>query len=120
MSSYLRSVLVRLAGAVAGAAIWFGLIVLALSNFDSPVGFPEEFEATWPFWLTALVVTGLVFWGLRRAGPGPGWGVFAIGVVVPFVGLIVNARVGTGGGWGFWIPIAFFVLVPIPRFGSSS
>ncbi|HUG32955.1 MAG TPA: hypothetical protein VMM14_08685 [Acidimicrobiia bacterium] len=120
MNSYLRSVLLRIAGVVAGGAVWLGLIVLALANFDTPVGFTEELEATWPFWLTALVVTGLVFSLLRRAGAGPGWGSFAIGVIAPFFGLLANASLGDGGGLWFWLPIAVLVLVPLPRMGATA
>lgn len=120
VSSYPRSVLFRLAGAFAGAALWFGLIVLALANFDSPVGLPEELRATWPFWLVAILVTSGVYLVRRRLGPGPGWGAFAIGVVAPFIGLILNANMGGGGGLMFWLPVLALVLVPLPRMRGES
>lgn len=114
METYIRSVLFRLAGAIAGAALWLGLIVLALANFDTPVGLPEDLRATWPFWLVGLVVVVGVYLVRRRVGPGPGWGAFAIGFVAPLVGLFANANLGNGGGTWFWIPILVMVLVPLP------
>ncbi|HEX6221929.1 MAG TPA: hypothetical protein VF115_12615 [Acidimicrobiia bacterium] len=116
MSPYTRTLLFRIAGAFAGAALWLGLIVLALANFDTPVGFPEELQATWPFWLVAIVITVGVFLARRRLGPGPGWGAFAIGVIAPFVGLIFNANFGGGGGLWFWLPVLVIIFVPLPRF----
>ena len=120
MTQYPRSVLFRLAGAVAGAAVWIGLIVLALANFDTPAGLSEEWRATWPFWLVALAVTVTVFVVRRRLGPGPGWGAFAIGAVAPFIGLLINARLGDGGGLWFWLPILLIVLVPLPAIGGEA
>jgi hypothetical protein len=120
MTQYPRSVLFRLAGAIAGAAVWIGLIVLALANFDTPAGLPEEWRATWPFWLVALAVTVIVFVVRRRLGPGPGWGAFAIGAVAPFIGLLINARLGDGGGLWFWLPILLIVLVPLPAIGGEA
>lgn len=120
MTQYPRSVLFRLAGAIAGAALWIGLIVLALANFDTPAGLPEEWRATWPFWLVALAVTVTVFVVRRRLGPGPGWGAFAIGAVAPFIGLLINARLGGGGGLWFWLPILLIVLVPLPAIGGEA
>jgi len=120
MTQYPRSVLFRLAGAIAGAAVWIGLIVLALANFDTPAGLPEEWRATWPFWLVALAVTATVFVVRRRLGPGPGWGAFAIGAVAPFTGLLINARLGDGGGRWFWLPILLIVLVPLPVLGGEA
>jgi hypothetical protein len=111
--------LFRLAGAFAGAALWLGLIVLALTNFDTPAGVPEELEATWPFWLVAVLMTVGVFLVRRRLGPGPGWGAFGIGVIAPFIGLILNANMGGGGGVLFWIPILVLILIPLPRFGPK-
>lgn len=119
MSNYPRSVLFRLAGAFAGAALWLGLIVLALANFDTPAALPEEFQATWPFWLVAILITAGVFVVRRRLGPGPGWGAFAIGAVAPFVGLILNANMGAGGGLLFWIPVLLMVFTPLPRIGAG-
>ena len=114
MTKYVRSVLVRFAGAMAGAAIWLGLIVLALANFDQPVGFVEDLEATWVFWVIALAIVFIVLFALRRAEPGPSWGSFAIGFIAPLIGLILNANVGSGGGWWFWLPVLALVFVPRP------
>lgn len=113
MDGYTRSVLFRFSGAIAGMALWLGLIVLALTNFDTPAGLPEEFRATWPFWLVAILITVGVFLALRRLGPGPGWGAFAVGVVGPFLGLLLNAQ--TGNPMWFWLVVGFIVLVPLPR-----
>ena len=113
MDGYPRSVLFRFLGAVAGMALWLGLIVLALTNFDTPAGLPEELSATWPFWLAAIAVTVGVFFALRRLGPGPGWGAFALGVIAPFLGLLLNAQ--TGDPMWFWLVVAAIVLVPLPR-----
>lgn len=120
MSRYLRSVAFRVAGGVAGVAIWFGLIVLALTNFDTPAGFPEDLRATWPFWLVAAVVVGATYLVRRRLGAGPGWGMFALGMVAPFLGLLINARFGDGGGLLFWLPILIILLVPIPALGRGN
>lgn len=114
MSHYARSVLFRLAGAIAGGAFWFGLIILALANFDTPAGFPEELRVTWPFWLVTLIVLVGVFVVRRRMGPGPGWWAFFIGAFAPFVGLILNARINSGGFLWFWLSIAVIVLIPLP------
>lgn len=113
MSTYLRSVGFRLAGAVAGGALWVGLIVWALANFDSPVGLPDSLQATWPFWVIAGLIAVGTYLVRRRLGPGPGWGMFFIGVFAPFVGLSLNARVGDGALW-FWLAVAIVILIPIP------
>lgn len=117
MADYPRSVLFRFAGAIAGAAVWLGLIVLALTNFDTPAGLPEEISATWPFWLVAAVVVVIVFLVRRRLGPGPGWGAFVIGFIAPFFALLANAQT-TNAVW-FWIVLAAFILVPLPSLGRS-
>lgn len=112
MNGYPRSVLFRFLGVITGLALFLGLIVLALTNFDTPAGLPEEFQATWPFWLVALLITVGVFVALRRLGPGPGWGAFALGIVASFLALMLNAR--TGDAMWFWIVLAVVVLVPLP------
>lgn len=113
MDGYPRSVLFKFLGVVAGLALFFGLIVLALTNFDTPAGLPEEFRATWPFWLVSLAVVVGVFVSLRRLGPGPGWGAFVIGVGAAFLALMINAR--TGNPMWFWVVLAAAVLVPLPN-----
>lgn len=120
METYIRGVLFRLAGAIAGAAVWLGLIVLALANFDTQVPFVEDLEATWLFWLVALVVVVAVFLIRRRLDAGPGWGAFAIGFLAPLVGLFANARVGDGGGTWLWIPILVILLVPLPSLSRTA
>ena len=112
MSGYPRSVLFRFLGVLAGSALWLGLIVLALANFDSPAGFPEDLQATWPFWLVAVLVTAGVYLLRRRLGPGAGWGSFALGILASFLALLVNAR--TGAAVWFWLILAVAVLVPLP------
>lgn len=112
MRGYPRSVLFRFLGALAGVALFLGLIVLALANFDTPAGVPEEFNATWPFWLVVVLVTGAVFLLRRRLGRGPGWGAFVIGVAGSFLALIVNAR--TGNALWFWLILAAMILIPYP------
>jgi hypothetical protein len=119
MPSYPRSVLFRTAGVIAGGSFWLGMIVLALANFDTPAGFPEELRATWPFWLITLAITAAVFFVRRRLGPGPGWGAYAIGLIAPFFGLLLNARLTDGGAW-FWLPIIVLVLSPLPSFGKTA
>lgn len=116
MSHYPRSVVFRVLGVVAGGAIWFGLIVLALANFDTPVGFPEEMKVVWPFLLVALALIVSTFFVRRRLGPGAGWGAFMMGVMAPFVGLVANANLGDGGWLWFWVPILVVVLLPWPKF----
>lgn len=96
------------------------MIVLALANFDTPVGLPEDLNATWPFWLVAIALTVAVFFALRRLGPGPGWPSFLIGFVAPFLGLLLNARIGGGGGIWLWLPIVLLVLIPLPQLRSTT
>jgi len=115
---YSRSVLFRFLGALAGGALFLGLIVLALTNFDTPAGLPEEFNATWPFWLVVLLVTGGVFLLRRRLGRGPGWSAYAMGVVGSFLALIVNAR--TGNALWFWLILAAVILIPYPTPSASA
>lgn len=117
MADYPRSVLFRFAGVIAGAAVWLGLIVLALTNLDTPAGFPDQVSATWPFWAVAAVVLVIVFFVRRRLGPGPGWGAFIIGFIAPFFALLANAQM-SNGIW-FWVILAVFILVPLPSLGRS-
>lgn len=108
---YRRSVLFRFAGVLAGMSLWTGLIVYALINLDSEQGLPNSLEVTWPYWFVAVAITLGVFLVRRRLGAGPGWGAFVIGVIAPFVGLLLNANFG-GGIW-FWVPVLVLVLVPL-------
>lgn len=118
MSTYIRSVLFRVAGAFAGMSLWTGLIVLALANFDSAQAAPDSLQVTWPFWAVALAITGGVFLIRRRLDPGPGWGAFSIGVLAPFVGLFLNANFGGAGVFWFWAPVLVLVLVPLATPGT--
>lgn len=119
MSDYPRSVLFRVAGVIAGGSFWIGLIVLALANMDTPLEFPDELRATWPFWLVMVAVTVAVFFVRRRLDPGPGWGSYSIGLIAPFLGLLLNAQIGGGGAW-FWLPVVFLVLIPLPSLRRRS
>lgn len=118
MPNYLRSVLFRVAGALAGMSLWVGLIVLALANLDERGPLPDSVSATWPFWLVTLAIAAGAFFVRRRLGPGPGWGAFAIGVFAPFVGLFINANLGDGGGLWFWLPVLVLIFVPLTSPGT--
>ena len=118
MSGYPRSVLFRFFGVLAGTALFLGLIVLALTNFDTPAGLPEELGATWPFWLVVVVVTSGVFLLRRRFGQGPGWGAYSMGVVGAFVALLINAQ--SGNAMWFWLILAGVILVPYPTLRSPA
>lgn len=122
MSTYVRSILFRVAGAFAGMSLWTGLIVLALANFDSVQEFPDSLEVTWPFWAVALIITIGVYLVRRRLDPGPGWGAYVIGVMAPFVGLFLNANFSGAGGFWFWGPVLALILVPLasPRSKEAS
>lgn len=114
-SGYLRSVLLRLAGAVASIAFWLGLILLALANMDmGGLTVPEGLRAGWPFWVGVVVVIVIVFLALRRAAPGPGWGTFLIGLVIPEVAFFINRLAATEIGMVFWIATAALILIPLP------
>jgi hypothetical protein len=115
MSNYPRSVLLRLAGALVSIAFWLGLIVLALANMDiGGLTVPEGLRAGWPFWAGAAVVIMVVFLALRRAAPGPGWGTFLIGLVIPEVAFFINRLAATEIGIVFWLATAALILVPFP------
>jgi hypothetical protein len=109
----MRSVLLRFAGAVVSIALWLGLIVLVLTGMDSGVSVPEGLRAGWPLWLGAAVVT-LVVVVARRAAPGPGWGSFVIGLVIPEVAFAINRIAAIEVGPVFWIATAVLILVPLP------
>lgn len=113
-SGYMRSVLLRFAGAVVSIALWLGLIVLVLTGMDSGVSVPEGLRAGWPLWLGAAVVTLVVVVALRRAAPGPGWGSFVIGLVIPEVAFAINRIAAIEVGPVFWIATAVLILVPLP------
>ena len=115
MSSYPRSVLLRLAGAMVSIAFWLGLIVLALANMDmGGVTVPEALRTGWPLWAGVVVVIVIVFLALRQAGPGPGWGTFLIGLVIPEVAFFINRLAATEIGPVFWIATAALILIPLP------
>jgi hypothetical protein len=115
MSNYPRSVLLRLAGALVSIAFWLGLIVLALANMDmGGLTVPEGLRAGWPFWVGVVVVIVIVFLALRRAAPGPGWGTFLIGLVIPEVAFFINRLAATEVGMVFWIATAVLILIPLP------
>ncbi|HEX5672089.1 MAG TPA: hypothetical protein VFY46_05140 [Acidimicrobiia bacterium] len=115
MSNYPRSVLLRLAGALVSIALWLGLILLALANMDiGGLTVPEGLRAGWPFWVGAAVLILIVFLTLRRAAPGPGWGTFLIGLVIPEVAFFINRLAATEIGMVFWIATAALILVPLP------
>lgn len=116
MSNYPRSVLLRLAGALVSIAFWLGLILLALASMDiGGLTVPEGLRAGWPFWVGVVVVIVIVFLALRRAAPGPGWGTFLIGLVIPEVAFFINRLATTEIGMVFWIATAGLILVPLPR-----
>jgi hypothetical protein len=115
MSNYPRSVLLRLAGALVSIAFWLGLILLALANMDiGGLTVPEGLKAGWPFWAGVVVVVAIVFLALRRAAPGPGWGTFLIGLVIPEVAFFINRLAATEIGIVFWIATAALILIPLP------
>jgi hypothetical protein len=60
------------------------------------------------------VVTVIVFLALRRAAPGPGWGTFLIGLVIPEVAFFINRLAATEIGMVFWIATAALILIPLP------
>lgn len=116
MSNYPRSVLLRLAGALVSIAFWLGLILLALASMDiGGLTVPEGLRAGWPFWVGVVVFIVIVFLALRRAAPGPGWGTFLIGLVIPEVAFFINRLATTEIGTVFWIATAGLILVPLPR-----
>lgn len=116
MSNYPRSVLLRLAGALVSIAFWLGLILLALASMDiGGLTVPEGLRAGWPFWVGVVVFIVIVFLALRRAAPGPGWGTFLIGLVIPEVAFFINRLATTEIGMVFWIATAGLILVPLPR-----
>lgn len=116
MNNYPRSVLLRLAGALVSIAFWLGLILLALASMDiGGLTVPEGLRAGWPFWVGVVVFIVIVFLALRRAAPGPGWGTFLIGLVIPEVAFFINRLATTEIGMVFWIATAGLILVPLPR-----
>jgi hypothetical protein len=115
MSNYPRSVLLRLAGALVSIAFWLGLILVALANMDiGGLTLLEGFEAGWAFWVAVVVIIVVVFLALRRAAPGPGWGTFLIGLVIPEVAFFINRLAADEIGMVFWIATAALILIPLP------
>jgi hypothetical protein len=111
-SGYVRSVVLRAAGALVSIALWLGLIVVALSNLDT--GLPSQEGGAWPFFAAALVITVIVVLGLRRGDGGPGWGSFILGLLIPEVAFFINRLVTTEVSAVFWIVAALLILVPLP------
>jgi hypothetical protein len=115
MTIYARSVLLRAIGAVTALLFWLGMVVLAISGFDSLVPDRERIDETLPFWGAALVILALVWIGLRFAGPGSGWGMVFIGILAPVFGFAVYRFLpGPGLIAIFWILVVAVVLAPIP------
>jgi hypothetical protein len=109
---YVRSVVLRAAGALVSVALWLGLIVVAISNLDT--GLPAQEGGGWPFFAAALVLTVIVALALRRGSGGPGWGSFVLGLLIPEVAFFINRLVSTEVSAVFWIAAAVLILVPLP------
>ena len=115
LATYVGSVGLRVAGLLVGFSIWGGLIIIALSALDTGISLPEQLENIWPFVIVGLVVLAGVYLFLRRAAAGPGWGMFLIGVAIPFVALFATRAAASGEfGW-FWVVVAVATLFPIPN-----
>jgi hypothetical protein len=123
MAGYGRSLVLRLAGALTAAAIFFGMILYGLANMDAGVDLPTALQEGWMFWVAAAVILLLVILGLRRAGPGPGWGHYAIGFfafpIAFAAGRIFDSGSDAISSLVFWIVLAVLILVPLPRGGAS-
>ena len=109
----MRSVLLRLAGALTAIAFWLGLVIVALNNLDT--GLPRsEGLGGWPFFLVALAITVAVAVYLSRRPEKPGWLHFVIGLLIPEVAFFLNRLFSIEIGVVFWIMVAVLILIPLP------
>ncbi|MGH8957635.1 MAG: hypothetical protein ACRDVK_03070 [Acidimicrobiia bacterium] len=109
----MRSVLLRVAGAVAAIAFWLGLVVVALNTLDT--GLPRsEGLGGWPFFLLALAITVAVAIYLSGRPGKPGWLHFVIGLLIPEVAFFLNRLFSVDISAVFWIAVAVLVLLPWP------
>ena len=109
----MRSVLLRMAGAVAAIAFWLGLVIVALNTLDT--GLPRsEGLGGWPFFLVTLAITVAVAIYLRRRPGKPGWLHFAIGLLIPEVAFFLNRLFSVEISAVFWLALALLVLIPLP------
>ena len=113
-SGYGRSVILRIAGAVASIATWLGLIVFALDNLDTGLPDSEGLGGGWPFWIAAVVIIGFVALFLRRYPGSPGWGSFLIGLLIPEIAFFINRLFATEVSSLFLIFVIALALVPLP------
>lgn len=113
-NGYVRSVLLRAAGAVVAVAAWLGIIVLALNNLDTGLPASEGLAGGWPFWLAALIVTVIVARYLGRNPGRPGWLHFVIGLFIPEVAFAINRLASTEVSALFWMVVAALVVIPLP------
>jgi hypothetical protein len=109
----MRSVLLRLAGAVAAIAVWLGLVVAALNTLDTGLPRSEGLEGWW-FFLAALSITVAVAIYLSRRPGRPGWLHFVIGLLIPEVAFFLNRLFSVEISAAFWIACAVLVLLPLP------
>lgn len=108
----MRSVVLRVAGAIVAIAFWLGLVVFALNNLNTGLPDSEGLAGGWPFWVGALVVVMIVAVCLRRSG-GEGWGFFLLGLLIPEVAFFINRLVVTELSPLFWILVAVLVVIPL-------
>ena len=106
--------ILRIAGAVVSIAVWLGLIVFALDNFDNGLPDSEGLGGGWPFWIGAVVIVGVVAFFLGRSPGAPGWGSFLIGLLIPEVAFFINRLFTTEISIIFLIAVAILVLIPLP------
>jgi hypothetical protein len=113
-TGYGRSVVLRIAGAVTSIAIWLGLIVFALDNFDNGLPRSEGLGGGWPFWIGALVIIVVVSYSLSRSPRRPGWGSFFLGLLIPEVAFFINRLFTTEISLIFLFAVAVLALLPLP------